>query len=55
LYNKDWNIIEKQEYIYLKERRKISTIENIGSSNRMEGVTLTDKDIKELLKNVNRA
>jgi len=54
LYNKDWNIIEKQEPIYLKERSKISTIENIGSSSRMEGVSLTDKEIKEVPKNVNR-
>ena len=50
LYKGKWNIIEKQENIYLKELRKIATIESIGSSTRIEGVTLTDEEIKELLK-----
>jgi len=52
LYKGKWNIIEKKENIYLKELRKIATIESIGSSTRIEGVTLTDEEIKELLKNV---
>jgi len=30
LYKGKWNIIEKQENIYLKELRKIATIESIG-------------------------
>ncbi len=51
-YKGKWNIIEKQENIYLKELRKIATIESIGSSTRIEGVTLTDLEIKDLLKNV---
>ena len=52
LYKGKWNIIEKQENLYLKELRKIATIESIGSSTRIEGGTLTDKEIEELLKNV---
>ena len=52
LYKGKWNIIEKQENIYLKELRKIATIESIGSSTRIEGGTLTDKEIEELLKDV---
>jgi Fic family protein len=52
LYKGKWNIIEKQENVYLKELRKIATIESIGSSTRIEGGTLTDKEIEELLKNV---
>ncbi len=52
LYKGKWNAIEKQENIYLKELRKIATIESIGSSTRIEGATLTDKEIKELLNNV---
>jgi Fic family protein len=51
-YKGKWNIIEKQENIYLKELRKIATIESIGSSTRIEGGTLTDKEIEELLNNV---
>jgi len=42
LYKGKWNIIEKKENIYLKELRKIATIESIGSSTRIEGATLTD-------------
>ncbi len=52
LYKGKWNIIEQQENIYLKELRKIATIESIGSSTRIEGATLTDKEIEELLANV---
>lgn len=47
-----WNIAEKQENRYLKELRKIATIESIGSSTRIEGATLTDEEIQELLKDV---
>ncbi len=52
LYKGKWNIIERQENIYLKELRKIATIESIGSSTRIEGGTLTDSEITELLNNV---
>ena len=52
LYKGKWNIIEKQENIYLKELKKMATIESIGSSTRIEGGTLTNKEIEELLKNV---
>jgi Fic family protein len=52
LYKGKWNVIERQENIYLKELRKIATIESIGSSTRIEGGTLTDSEIKELLNNV---
>ncbi len=52
LYTGKWSIIEKQENIYLKELRKIATIESIGSSTRIEGGTLTDKEIEELLNDV---
>ncbi len=53
-YKGKWNIIERKENIYLKELRKIATIESIGSSTRIEDGTLTDKEIKELLNNVKR-
>jgi len=51
-YKGKWKAIEKQENIYLKELRKIATIESIGSSTRIEGGTLTDNEIQALLKNV---
>jgi len=47
-----WNIVEQKENIYLKELRKIATIESIGSSTRIEGAQLTNEEIKELLDNV---
>lgn len=52
LYKGKWNSIEKQENIYLKELRKIATIKSIGSSTRIEGATLTDGEIRDLLKNM---
>ncbi len=52
LYKGKWNSIEKQENIYLKELRKIATIESIGSSTRIEGATLTNKEIEELLNDI---
>ncbi len=47
-----WNIVEKQENRYLKELRRIATIQSIGSSTRIEGATLTDNEVQELLKNI---
>jgi len=47
-----WTIVEKRENRYLKELRRIATIESIGSSTRIEGATLTDRDVQQLLKNV---
>src|SRR4030042_1651338 len=44
-----WNVLEKQENIYLRELRKIATIESIGSSTRIEGARMTDIEVKELL------
>ena len=47
-----WNIVEQKENAYLKELRKIATIESIGSSTRIEGAQLTNEEIKELLENI---
>ena len=44
-----WNVVENKENRYLKELRKIATIESIGSSTRIEGATLTDNEVQELL------
>ncbi|MDX9796354.1 MAG: Fic family protein [Arcobacteraceae bacterium] len=52
-FTSKWNIVENKENRYLKELRKIATIESIGSSTRIEGVTLTDKEVQELLNNIN--
>lgn len=47
-----WNMVENKENRYLKELRRIATIESIGSSTRIEGATLTDKEVQELLSNI---
>ena len=47
-----WNIVEQKENVYLKELRKIATIESIGSSTRIEGAQLTNEEIKKLLENM---
>lgn len=47
-----WNSIEKKENRYLKELKRVATIESIGSSTRIEGVKLSDEEIENLLKNV---
>ena len=51
-YRGKWNIVEKRENRYLKELRKIATIESIGSSTRIEGATMTDEEVKQLLKDI---
>ncbi|MDT3740860.1 MAG: Fic family protein [Candidatus Kapabacteria bacterium] len=47
-----WNIVEKNENKYLKELQKIATIESIGSSTRIEGATLSNDEIQDLLNNL---
>lgn len=47
-----WKAIEGQQGKYLKELRKIATIESIGSSTRIEGAALTDEEVEKLLKSV---
>jgi Fic family protein len=51
-YRGRWNVVEKRENRYLKELRKIATIESIGSSTRIEGATMADEEIKQLLKDI---
>lgn len=47
-----WKALEQTKSGYLKELRKIATIESIGSSTRIEGATLTDQEVEKLLKSV---
>lgn len=47
-----WKILEQTKSGYLKELRKIATIESIGSSTRIEGSILTDREVEKLLKSV---
>jgi len=47
-----WQEIEQKEARYLKELRQMATVASVGSSTRIEGVTLTDLEIKKLLKSL---
>jgi len=47
-----WKSRENQEGQYLKELRKIATIESIGASTRIEGAKLTDQEVEKLLASV---
>lgn len=47
-----WLAIEKEESRYLRELRKIATIQSIGSSTRIEGATLTNEEVATLLNNL---
>ena len=48
----EWKQLDKPENRYLKELRKIATIQSIGSSTRIEGSSLTDVEIASLIKNL---
>ncbi len=47
-----WKARENAESLYLRELRKVATIESVGSSTRIEGVKLTDEEIEKLLTSV---
>ena len=47
-----WKVKENQQGQYLKDLRKIATIESTGSSTRIEGSKLTDEEVKKLLSSV---
>ena len=47
-----WKVLTQTQSGYLKELRKIATIASIGSSTRIEGATLTDKEVEKLLKSI---
>lgn len=47
-----WKAIGKISPEILKALKKVATIESIGSSNRIEGNKLSDKQVEELLSNI---
>ena len=48
----EWKQLDKKENRYLKELRRIATIQSIGSSTRIEGSSMTDVEIASLIKNL---
>jgi Fic family protein len=51
-FKRKWLAIEKEENKYLRELRKIATIQSIGSSTRIEGATLSNEEVESLLANI---
>ena len=49
-----WNVLYKEEPEQLRTLRTLATIESIGSSNRIEGNKLSDKEVEEFLSRINR-
>lgn len=47
-----WELLELKNSKNLKELRQIATIKSIGSSTRIEGATLTDLEVEDLLKSI---
>jgi Fic family protein len=48
----NWKAIEGRQSKYLKELRKIATVESTGSSTRIEGANLSDAEVERLLRSV---
>lgn len=51
-FNASWKYMAGMEPERLKSLRKVATIESIGSSNRIEGNRLSDRDVEALLSQV---
>jgi Fic family protein len=52
LFKGEWKQLDHPENKYLKELRKIATLQSIGSSTRIEGSIMTDAEIATLIKNL---
>jgi len=49
-----WKVLGKISPEVLDSLKKVATIESVGSSNRIEGNKLSDKQVEELLSRINR-
>ncbi len=47
-----WEAVEQKNNRYLRELRRVATIESIGSSTRIEGAILTNEEVENLIRNV---
>ncbi|MEZ0610128.1 Fic family protein [Fibrella sp. WM1] len=47
-----WEAIEQKNNRYLRELRRVATIESIGSSTRIEGAILTNEEVEKLVRSV---
>ena len=49
-----WKLLGQLSPDRLRTLKKVATIESVGSSNRIEGNKLNDKEVEELLSNIKR-
>ena len=49
LFRGKWEHLEQLRPVFLKELKGMATIQSIGSSTRIEGATLSDKEIEQLI------
>ena len=47
-----WKEAVKKDSRFLKELRRIATVESIGSSTRIEGSAMSDEEVEKMLKNI---
>jgi len=51
-FDASWSSIEKREETILKHLKSMATIQSVGSSTRIEGSKMSDKEVEILLKNI---
>jgi Fic family protein len=51
-FDAQWQAIERREQKTLKELKSIATVRSVGASTRIEGATLTDKEVESLIDNL---
>lgn len=51
-FDASWTNIEKREGVNLKQLKSIATIQSVGSSTRIEGSKMSDKEVEQLLSNM---
>lgn len=51
-FDASWSSIEKREGINLRQLKSIATIQSVGSSTRIEGSKMSDKEVEVLLNNM---
>src|SRR5882724_3518071 len=51
-FDAQWQAVERREQKTLKELKSIATVRSVGASTRIEGSTLTDKEVEVLIENL---
>ena len=49
----EWELLSQERKYHIDALKRVTTIESIGSSNRIEGNILSDKDVERVLLHIN--